>query len=176
MSNENTVGYAGDLLATDAYDLLARDVSSALIDVRSKAEWTFVGAPDLTALGKTPLFIEWQSFPAMQIDPDFVSRLAAMLAGFGVKRGVPLLFLCRCGARSRQSAIAMTGAGWAPCHNISDGFEGPLDSRRHRSAVGGWRAAESALGPDVRSPPAFPNRFAEVPHPLLRSSSAHGPP
>ena len=24
MSNENTVGYAGDLLATDAYDLLAQ--------------------------------------------------------------------------------------------------------------------------------------------------------
>lgn len=140
MSNENTVGYAGDLLATDAYDLLAHDDLSTLVDVRSKAEWTFVGAPDLSTLSKTPLFIEWQSYPAMQVDPDFVSRLSAMLAGAGVKPGAPLLFLCRSGARSRQSAIAMTSAGWAPCHNISDGFEGPLDSSRHRSIVGGWKA------------------------------------
>lgn len=140
MSNENTVGYAGDLLATDAYDLLARDVSSTLIDVRSKAEWCFVGAPDLTALGKTPIFIEWQSFPEMQINPDFVPRLSAALAGAGVKPGASLLFLCRSGARSHRSAVAMTSAGWSPCHNISDGFEGPLDSWRHRNAVGGWRA------------------------------------
>ena len=140
MANENTAGYAGDLLATDAYDLLAHDVSSTLVDVRSKAEWDFVGAPDLSALSKTPLFIEWQSYPAMQVDPDFVSRLSSMLASAGVKPGAPLLFLCRSGARSRQSAIAMTRAGWAPCHNVSDGFEGPLDSGRHRSRVGGWKA------------------------------------
>ena len=51
--------------------------------------------PDLSGLGKTPLFIEWQSYPAMQVDPDFVSRLSAMLAGAAVKPGAPLLFLCR---------------------------------------------------------------------------------
>jgi rhodanese-related sulfurtransferase len=141
MSNGNAVGYAGDLPAVDAYDFLASDASSALIDVRTQAEWAFVGAPELTALGKTPFFIEWQSFPAMQVDASFESRLSAMLATAGVKPGAPLLFLCRSGARSRQAAIAMTAAGWTPCYNISDGFEGPLDPWRHRNVVGGWRAA-----------------------------------
>ncbi len=140
MSNDSAVGYAGDLSAPDAYDFLASDASSALIDVRTQAEWAFAGAPDLTALGKTPLFIEWQRFPAMQIDPGFASRLSAMLEAAGVKASAPLLFLCRSGGRSRQAAIAMTQAGWAPCLNIADGFEGPLDPWRHRNVVGGWRA------------------------------------
>src|SRR5580658_4217063 len=60
MSFQRAVGYAGDLLATDAYGLLASDAASALIDVRTQAEWAYVGAPDLQALGKMPLFLEWQ--------------------------------------------------------------------------------------------------------------------
>ena len=140
MTNDNAVGYAGDLLATDAFQLLTTDASSALIDVRTQAEWTYVGAPDLTAIGKTVLFLEWQSFPAMQVDSGFAARLCAMLASARVELGAPLLVLCRSGARSRHAAVAMTRAGWSPCLNISDGFEGPLDPYRRRNVIGGWRA------------------------------------
>ena len=76
----------------------------------------------------------------MQADPDFAARLSAKLEGAGVKPGAPLVFLCRSGARSRNAAIAMTQAGWIPCFNVSDGFEGPLDPWRHRSVVSGWKA------------------------------------
>ena len=140
MPNENAAGYAGDLPATEAFQMLADDPASVLIDVRTQAEWSFVGAPDLGSIGKTVLFQEWQSFPAMQADPDFAARLMARLTAAGVKPGTPLLFLCRSGARSRAAAIALTQAGWSPCLNISDGFEGPLDPWRHRNAVAGWRA------------------------------------
>jgi rhodanese-related sulfurtransferase len=129
------------LLSTDAHGLLAREADSVLIDVRTQAEWAWVGVPDLGPLGKTPLYLEWQSFPSMQVDRQFATRLAAMLESAGVKRGASLIFLCRSGARSRHTAIAMTSAGWAPCFNVSDGFEGPLDSSRHRSVVAGWKAA-----------------------------------
>jgi rhodanese-related sulfurtransferase len=128
------------LLATDAYGLLSRDAAPTLIDVRTQPEFTFVGVPDLQSLGKTTFFVEWQSFPSMEVDLRFAERLEAMLEGAGVSRGASLLFICRSGARSRQAAIAMTSAGWGPCYNISDGFEGPLDSFRHRSVVGGWKA------------------------------------
>ena len=37
-------------------------------------------------------------------------------------------------------ATAMTNAGWGPCFNVSDGFEGPLDGLRRRGGVGGWKA------------------------------------
>ena len=61
MSGQRPVGYAGDILAVDAYALLSTDKSSMLIDVRTQAEWAYVGTPDLTALDKTPLFLEWQT-------------------------------------------------------------------------------------------------------------------
>ena len=77
MSYQNFVGYAGDLLATDAYVLLEGDSTSVLIDVRTQAEWAYVGTPDIQALGKTPLFLEWQSYPSMAVDANFTARLPA---------------------------------------------------------------------------------------------------
>jgi rhodanese-related sulfurtransferase len=140
MSYQNVAGYAGDILAADAYTLLARGESSVLIDVRTKAEWAYVGVPDLGALGKTPFFLEWQTYPSMEVDRNFTTRLEAMLKSAGVERGASLVFLCRSGARSRHAAVAMTGAGWESCLNVSDGFEGPLDGSRRRGGVGGWKA------------------------------------
>jgi rhodanese-related sulfurtransferase len=140
MSYQNGVGYSADLLAADAYALLAGEASSVLIDVRTQAEWAYVGTPDLEPLGKTPFFLEWQSFPSMRVDEHFAGRLAATLQSAGVERGATLVFLCRSGARSRHAAIAMTTAGWAPCINVLDGFEGRLDASRKRGRAGGWKA------------------------------------
>jgi rhodanese-related sulfurtransferase len=140
MSYQNFAGYAGDLLAIDAYALLEGDSSSVLIDVRTQAEWTYVGTPNLRTLGKTLLLLEWQSYPSMAVDAEFASRLEAMLQSGRVERGAPLIFLCRSGARSRQAAISMTSAGWGPCFNVSDGFEGPLDGSLRRGGVSGWKA------------------------------------
>jgi rhodanese-related sulfurtransferase len=140
MSNQNFAGYAGDLLAIDAYALLKGDSTSVLVDVRTQAEWTFVGAPDIQALGKEPVFLEWQSYPSMAVDANFTKRLEALLQSQGVERGASIVFLCRSGARSRQAAIAATTAGWGPCFNVSDGFEGALDDSRRRSGVSGWKA------------------------------------
>ena len=140
MSTDHAAGYAGDVLAAEAYQRLASDAASVLIDVRTQAEWGYVGVPDLSPLGKAPVFLEWQSFPAMRVDPAFATRLTGLLDAARVRRDDLLLFLCRSGARSRQAATAMTGAGWAQCFNVSDGFEGPLDPWRRRSVIGGWKA------------------------------------
>ncbi len=141
MTYQSGIGYAGDMLSTDAYGFLAGEATATLIDVRTQAEWAYVGVPDLSLLGKTALFLEWQSFPSMQVDERFAVRLSSLLETVGTTRGAPLVFLCRSGVRSRHAAVVMTNAGWAPCFNISDGFEGPLDARRHRGVVCGWKAA-----------------------------------
>ena len=141
MSYQSAAGYAGDLLANDAYKLLASEPGATLIDVRTQPEWVYVGAPDLRSLGKSVLFLEWQTFPSMAVDPQFAQRLGAMLESAGAPGGAPLLFLCRSGGRSRQAAIAMTAAGRGPCFSVADGFEGQLDSAGHRNALGGWKAA-----------------------------------
>ncbi|TCT12009.1 thiosulfate sulfurtransferase [Tepidamorphus gemmatus] len=121
--------------------MLAEDPSAVLVDVRTRAEWTFVGVADLSPIGKQPVLIEWQSYPAMQVNPRFLEELAAALGAIPAAREAPLFFLCRSGARSASAAARATAAGYAACFNISDGFEGRLDVARHRGTVEGWKAS-----------------------------------
>lgn len=133
-------GYAGDLPATECWRRLTQDSDGQLIDVRTMAEWSFVGVPDLSPVGREAVFCEWQRFPAA-VNPGFVDDVASALKHRGWRPGAALYFLCRSGARSRAAAIAMTAAGYGPCFNISDGFEGGLDRERHRGTQSGWKAA-----------------------------------
>lgn len=134
-------GYAGDLQPPEAFALLNSTPRAYLVDVRSSAEWSFVGLPDLAALGRQPLLVEWQAFPGMALNGRFVDQAEAALKEAGAGYDDPVLFLCRSGARSRAAAIAMTKAGYRACYNIADGFEGALDSARHRGLTGGWKAS-----------------------------------
>jgi rhodanese-related sulfurtransferase len=137
-SDRLSLDYAGDVGARDAWALLVREADAQLIDVRTRAEWNFVGLPDLSPLGRRVLCVEWQGFPTGAQNPAFVSEAGAALDG---KKEAPVLFLCRSGARSRSAAIAMTAAGYARAYNVAGGFEGDLDSERHRGMTNGWKAA-----------------------------------
>jgi rhodanese-related sulfurtransferase len=130
-------GYAGDVAPTTAWKILSEDKDAILIDCRTRAEWNYVGLPDLETLGKKPALIEWQVFPSMQPNSEFVAALSGALAD----KEAPLLFICRSGARSAAAAKAMTAAGYSTCLNVADGFEGPLDAQAKRGAAGGWKAA-----------------------------------
>ncbi len=121
--------------------MLAEDRDAVLIDVRTRAEWAFVGVADLAPIGKQPVLIEWQSYPTMQVNSRFLDELAAALGELSASRETPLFFLCRSGARSAAAAASATAAGYATCFNIADGFEGRLDVTRHRGSVEGWKAA-----------------------------------
>lgn len=141
MTSDKAAGYAGEVSVADAWQALETTPDATLVDVRTQAEWVYVGIPLLSALGKRPVLIEWQSFPAMEIAEDFTERLDRELEARGVPRDAPLYFICRSGARSRSAATAMTGAGYSRCFNVSEGFEGRLDPERHRGLVEGWKAA-----------------------------------
>ncbi len=119
------------------------DSTSVLIDVRTQAEWTYVGTPDIQALGKTPLFVEWQSYPSMEVDPQLRGApVEALLKSAGVERGAPLLFLCRSGARSRHAAIAMTARRVGALLQCVGRIRGPLDPHADADVVGGWKAGD----------------------------------
>jgi rhodanese-related sulfurtransferase len=130
-------GYAGDVAPATAWKILSEHKEAMLVDVRTRPEWNFVGLPDLAPLAKQPALVEWQVFPSMQPNPDFVTALSGALAN----KGAPLLFLCRSGARSAAAAKAMTAAGYSTCLNVADGFEGPLNAEAKRGSAGGWKAA-----------------------------------
>ena len=139
MSNEFVGGYAGDVDPAEAWASLSTDPRAVLVDVRTRAEWAFVGLPTLASLGKQTITLEWQVFPSMGVNPDFVTVLDEALSKAGMARDVPILFLCRSGHRSRLAAEAMTAAGWSRCFNVSEGFEGGLDGEGHRGRVSGWK-------------------------------------
>jgi rhodanese-related sulfurtransferase len=96
-----------------------------------------VGLPDLGALGKPVLTIEWVRFPDGARNERFVEELAAA----GVPKSAPALFLCRSGVRSVAAAEAAAAAGWTAAQNILEGFEGNPDDAGHRGTTGGWKVA-----------------------------------
>lgn len=128
--------YAGDVDPTSAFAALQADADAVLVDVRTTAEWTYVGVPDLSQLGKRVIPVEWQHFPDGRRNEDFLGQLRAA----GVAEGAPIYFLCRSGVRSAAAAEAATAAGLGPAYNISEGFEGPLDREGHRTHTG-WKVA-----------------------------------
>jgi rhodanese-related sulfurtransferase len=119
---------------------LATRPRSQLIDVRTRAEWTYVGIPDLGSIGKRAVLVEWQTFPDQTVDPRFVERLTGELKALDAQSDDDLFFICRSGGRSLAAAKAMAEAGYRACHNVAGGFEGPLDDDRHRGFAGGWKA------------------------------------
>jgi rhodanese-related sulfurtransferase len=127
--------YAGDLSPQEAWNLLESEPSALLVDVRTRAEWTYVGVTDLSSLSKKPALVEWQSFP----DGQRNERFAAEVDALGADRNAPVLFLCRSGVRSTAAAKLMTQKGYTRCYNISEGFEGDSDADRHRGRLGGWK-------------------------------------
>jgi len=132
--------YAGDVSIGEAWEILKKDPQAQLVDVRTTAEWTFVGLPDLTPVGRETLCVEWQSFPEMALNANFVAETSEKVKRAGAQSATPLLFLCRSGARSRAAAIAMTRAGFTNALNVAGGFEGDLDEIRHRGKRNGWKA------------------------------------
>ena len=136
-------GYAGDLSPRAAWQLLENEKDAVLVDVRSRAEWTFVGVASLAALGKAPLYVSWQNYSTgldgraqMVPNPNFAAAVAA-----AVDKDAPAIFLCRSGGRSKSAAIAMATKGFTRAYNLAGGFEGDRDAGLHRGTTGGWKAA-----------------------------------
>lgn len=118
-----------------AWELLRENPDAVLVDVRTDAEWKYVGVPETSPIGRRTVFVEWVRYPNGARNENFVDQLKDA----GVTGG-PIVFLCRSGQRSIAAAEAATAAGLAPSYNILEGFEGGLDAERHRGAEG-WRAA-----------------------------------
>ena len=128
--------HAGDLDPKEAWERLSTEPDAVLVDVRTSAEWSFVGVPDLGPIGKRVVPIEWTTFPDGRQNPDFLEQLRS-----AVPQDSTVLFLCRSGGRSLNAAEAATRAGYAEAWNVLEGFEGEHDSRGHRE-LNGWKNSD----------------------------------
>jgi len=113
-----------------AWSVLDTDPSAVLVDVRDRIEAAFVGYP----IGSVN--IPWKEAPSWKPNPDFLGEVRQRFPN----PATPLLLMCRSGQRSLDACKALAEAGYNDLTNIEEGFEGPLDERKHRGALGGWRA------------------------------------
>jgi rhodanese-related sulfurtransferase len=111
--------------------------NAQLVDVRTDAEWNFVGLPDLQQAGKETALIQWQVYPGMAVNASFVDNLKRI----GLTPDHHIYFICRSGARSLAAAQAALQAGFPHVYNVADGFEGPVDADGHRGSTAGWKAS-----------------------------------
>jgi rhodanese-related sulfurtransferase len=129
-ARELKLPYEGALTPAEAHELLQLAPAARLVDVRTRAELDWVG--------RVPgaIEIEWQDYPAKQLNVHFVQTLKHSVVTESL-----LIFLCRSGQRSSAAAKAATEAGFPDCYNILEGFEGNTDANGQRNRSGGWRAA-----------------------------------
>ena len=122
--------YAGALTPNEAHEVLQLAPGAQLVDVRTHAEWDWVG--------RIPhaVEIEWASYPGMVRNANFLAQLTHQ-----VDREALVMFLCRSGQRSHQAAATAAQAGYAESYNVLEGFEGERDANGRRNTIGGWRAA-----------------------------------
>ena len=124
--------YKGDVNPQEAFEQLSSNNNAVMIDVRTRAEWAFVGVPAVERMAT----ISWQQFPLMQVNEEFV----AAVKEFGISNTADIYLICRSGSRSAAAASLLTESGFTSCYNVAEGFEGDLDEGRHRGKTNGWKA------------------------------------
>lgn len=122
------LAYAGALTPREAWEVLQLAPGAKLVDVRTRAEWDWVG--------RVPgsVEIEWMLYPGNEPNAHFLAQLQRQ-----VDREALVMFLCRSGARSNAAANLAVASGFTNAYNILEGFEGDLNSQAQRGQRGGWR-------------------------------------
>ena len=123
--------YSGALTPAEAYEVWRGVPGAKLIDVRTRAEWDYVG--------RIPGAVELEllTYPGNLRNPAFVLELESK-----ADKAAPVLFICRSGGRSHNAAMLAAQAGYSASYNVLEGFEGDRDVHGHRNTSGGWRVAE----------------------------------
>ncbi len=129
-AQENAWPYAGALTPAEAFDVWQQHPQAVLLDIRTRAEWTWVGRVPQA------IEIEWNTWPGGTRNPLFLKQCQAV-----IPYDAYVLLLCRSGARSHHAAITLHAAGYKNVYNILEGFEGDKDSEFHRNTLNGWRMA-----------------------------------
>jgi len=110
---------------------MTKSEATYLVDVRSIAEYVLIGHPVMAY--NIPITFWNEQERGFTANPNFLKDLQARF-----KPDDTLIFICRSGGRSLKAAEAARQAGFKRTFNISEGFEGELDSEGYR-IKGGWK-------------------------------------
>jgi len=122
-----------ELTPPQAYEELTANERAVLVDCRTRAEWVYVGIPDLSDIGKQ-VILESITDESGQPNANFISSIGAI-----ADRDTPIYVICKIGGRSANACHLLEASGYSQVCNILEGFEGCVDQKGHRSSVDGWK-------------------------------------
>ena len=134
------------VMPSEAYDMVVNE-GAYIIDVRTQAEWLWVGHPGTNNQGEGSALEghvlnislgiyknkKYRKTSELAENRRFVRDAQKLLAYDDI-----IITMCRSGGRSIFAAIALEEAGFTNVYNIKTGFEGSSDDNGYRS-VNGWK-------------------------------------
>ena len=128
------MSYKRNLLPKMAIERLQNNPQALFVDVRSKAEFKYVGYPDNSIL------IPWIDDPDWQPNPEiFSDSVMQELDGRENLLNTEIILICRSGFRSNEALKCLENKGFTQVSHVASGFEGDLDENDHRGNLNGWR-------------------------------------
>ena len=133
----------------DAYNMTVMGDNTYILDVRTDAEWKWVGHPGKNKLEEGVELIDkvihipyWLEIDSPYQEPIWPIENHRFIIDinklFGDNFNVVLITMCRSGGRSEMAATDLEQAGYTNVYNMFTGFEGGTDSRGYRT-VSGWK-------------------------------------
>ena len=128
------MSYKRNLLPKMAIERLQNNPQALFVDVRSKAEYKYVGFPENSIL------IPWIDDPDWEPNPEAFSDLVMQeLDGRENLSDTEIILICRSGFRSNEALKCLENKGFTQVSHVASGFEGDLDENDHRGNLNGWR-------------------------------------
>jgi len=119
-----------DVGSQEAFEMLKKP-ATYLVDVRTIAEYTYVGHPEMA--NNIPLLFWVEQEQDRIRNADFVEDVKSLF-----NADDSLILICRSGGRSVTAYKMLSKAGFKNLYNIKNGFEGGRDENGYR-LVNGWK-------------------------------------
>ena len=128
------MSYKRNLLPKMAVERLQNNPQALFVDVRSKAEYKYVGYPENSIL------IPWIDDPDWEPNPEvFSDSVMQELDGRENLLNTEIILICRSGYRSNDALKCLENKGFTQVSHVASGFEGDLDENDQRGNLNGWR-------------------------------------
>ena len=128
------MSYKRNLLPKMAVERLQNNPQALFVDVRSKAEYKYVGFPENSIL------IPWIDDRDWEPNPEvFSDAVMQELDGRENLSDTEIILICRSGFRSNEALKCLENKGFTQVSHVASGFEGDLDENDHRGNLNGWR-------------------------------------
>lgn len=137
------------ITAANTYKWMKEDDKVVLVDVRTPAEWQFVGYTPMAQIMLPSVEFDFSKFDdkkpryASKINENFISAFEEKLFDLGADKSTPFVIMCRSGATRAQPAAKMLDQyGYKNVYIMTDGFEGGKlkdGDRKQWRMKAGWK-------------------------------------